>query len=151
MNSTYRPEMPANAAAINRSFLFMLRYPECFFRAVFFFGIRAPDFRASERPIAIACLRLLTTLPDRPLRNSPRFISCIARLTFRFAVFRFAAMTFPVELDGRSIQGFVERLTQPHRSFAIPFFSPTAVHPAPGDPFLPFSLRQTCRLPVPPL
>lgn len=33
--------------------------------------------------MAIACLRLFTFAPERPLRSLPRFISCIARLTFR--------------------------------------------------------------------
>jgi hypothetical protein len=45
-----------------------------------------PSRRASESPIAIACLRLLTRLPERPERSSPRFISCIARSTFSFAL-----------------------------------------------------------------
>ena len=44
-----------------------------------FFGTLAPDRRASERPIAIACLRLVTFLPERPLRNVPRLRS---RMTF---------------------------------------------------------------------
>jgi hypothetical protein len=35
----------------------------------FFFGTFSPFWRASERPIAIACLRLVTFLPDRPLFN----------------------------------------------------------------------------------
>jgi hypothetical protein len=42
--------------------------------------------------MAIACLRLLTFLPERPLRSFPRFISCIARFTVRFAHLRLAAM-----------------------------------------------------------
>lgn len=46
------------------------------------FGTFAPRLRASERPIAMACLRLVTFLPLRPDFNLPRFISCIARLTF---------------------------------------------------------------------
>jgi hypothetical protein len=46
------------------------------------FGTFAPDLRASERPIAIACLRLVTFLPERPLRSWPRLRSCIARSTF---------------------------------------------------------------------
>src|ERR1051326_4458517 len=45
-------------------------------------GTLAPERRASDKPIAIACLRLLTFRPERPLRSLPRFISCIARLTF---------------------------------------------------------------------
>ena len=32
-------------------------------------GTFAPDRRASDRPIAIACLRLVTFLPERPLFN----------------------------------------------------------------------------------
>jgi hypothetical protein len=45
-------------------------------------GTLPPDRRASERPMAIACLRLVTRLPERPERSWPRFISCIARSTF---------------------------------------------------------------------
>ncbi len=48
----------------------------------FFFGTRAPSLRASERPMATACLRLVTFLPLRPLFNVPCFFSCIARATF---------------------------------------------------------------------
>jgi hypothetical protein len=55
-------------------------------------GTLAPERRASDKPIAIACLRLLTRLPDLPLRNFPRFISCIARLTLRDAVLPYLAM-----------------------------------------------------------
>jgi len=42
--------------------------------------------RASESPIAIACLRLFTFFPDRPDLSFPRFISRIERLTFFPAV-----------------------------------------------------------------
>jgi hypothetical protein len=41
-----------------------------------------PARRASDKPIAIACFRLLTVLPDRPDLSWPRFISCMARSTF---------------------------------------------------------------------
>ena len=44
-------------------------------------GTFAPDFRASERPIAIACIRLFTFLPDFPDLSFPCLISCIARPT----------------------------------------------------------------------
>jgi hypothetical protein len=44
-------------------------------------GTLPPARRASDRPIAMACFRLVTFLPDRPERNFPRFISCIARPT----------------------------------------------------------------------
>jgi hypothetical protein len=46
------------------------------------FGTFEPARRASDRPIAIACLRLRTFRPERPLLSLPRFISCIARFTF---------------------------------------------------------------------
>src|SRR5713101_8132441 len=41
-----------------------------------------PARRASLSPIAMACLRLVTFLPERPDLSCPRFISCMARLTF---------------------------------------------------------------------
>lgn len=41
-----------------------------------------PSLRASDKPIAIACLRLVTFLPLRPLFSLPLFISCISRSTF---------------------------------------------------------------------
>jgi hypothetical protein len=47
-----------------------------------FLGTFFPARRASESPMAIACLRLLTLRRERPLRSVPRFISCIARRTF---------------------------------------------------------------------
>ncbi|MBV8197472.1 MAG: hypothetical protein JO263_05015 [Candidatus Eremiobacteraeota bacterium] len=54
-------------------------------------GTFAPERRASLKPIAMACFRLFTFLPDRPDLSSPRFISCIARLTLRpaFGPYRF--------------------------------------------------------------
>jgi hypothetical protein len=48
-------------------------------------GTLAPERRACDSPIAIACLRLLTFLPDRPLLSVPRLRSCIARFTLRCA------------------------------------------------------------------
>jgi len=45
-------------------------------------GTLPPARRASDRPIAIACLRLLTFRPERPDRSRPRFISCIDFSTF---------------------------------------------------------------------
>jgi hypothetical protein len=46
-----------------------------------FRGTFAPFSRASESPIAIACLRLVTFRPLRPLFSVPDFRLCIARLT----------------------------------------------------------------------
>jgi hypothetical protein len=49
-----------------------------FFRA----GTLAPSARASDKPIAMACLRLVTFLPERPERSLPLFISSMLRWTF---------------------------------------------------------------------
>jgi hypothetical protein len=60
-----------------------------------FFGTFRPSARASERPIAIACLRLLTFLPDRPLFRVPALRFFIARPTLADAFFEyFRAMIF---------------------------------------------------------
>ena len=49
----------------------------------FFFGTRAPLRRASDSPMAIACLRLVTLFFDvAPRFNVPRFLSRIAFATF---------------------------------------------------------------------
>src|SRR2546422_885293 len=55
-------------------------------------GTLAPARRASLRPMAIACLRLRTFLPDRPERSVPRFRSRIARSTFFDAFLPYFAM-----------------------------------------------------------
>src|ERR1700730_4815832 len=57
-------------------------------RAVFF-GTFAPAARASERPIAIACLRLLTVRPERPLFKVPALRFFIARSTVFYAFFEY--------------------------------------------------------------
>ena len=67
-----------------------------FFAAPFFRGTFAPDFRASDSPIAIACLRLLTRFPPLPLFKVPRLRSCIARLTFFAAFLPYLAIKFPL-------------------------------------------------------
>jgi len=45
-------------------------------------GTFAPARRAWLSPMAMACLRLVTFLPDRPDLSVPRFFSCMARSTF---------------------------------------------------------------------
>ena len=52
-------------------------------QAAFLRGTRAPFLRASERPMAIACFRLLTLppLPPRPDFSVPRFLRRIALAT----------------------------------------------------------------------
>jgi hypothetical protein len=58
-------------------------------------GTFPPARRASERPMAMACLRLFTFLPERPDFSSPRFISCIARSTFSEAFFPYFVAMIP--------------------------------------------------------
>jgi hypothetical protein len=57
-------------------------YPSYFDFFVFRLGTFFPCFRASERPIAIACFRLLTTPPLPPL---PRFSAPFFRLRIAFS------------------------------------------------------------------
>ena len=61
------------------------------------FGTFRPFLRASERPIAIACLRLVTFFPLRPLRSVPRLRLRIARATSLEALreYRRAILLFP--------------------------------------------------------
>jgi hypothetical protein len=59
-----------------------------------FFGTFLPLALASESPIAIACLRLLTFLPDRPLFKVPALRFFITRSTSADAFFEYLrAMT----------------------------------------------------------
>lgn len=53
-------------------------------QAAFFFGggTLAPERRASDNPIAIACFGFVTFFPLRPLFNLPRLNSCISFSTF---------------------------------------------------------------------
>ena len=61
-------------------------FPALRFVAVFrflaaFFGTLSPSARASDRPIAIACLRLFTFRPERPLFKVPALRFFITRST----------------------------------------------------------------------
>jgi hypothetical protein len=58
-------------------------------------GTFAPARRASDSPMAIACLRLFTFLPERPLLSFPFFRSCIALSTFSDAFFPYLAIVPP--------------------------------------------------------
>src|SRR5262245_49066192 len=51
----------------------------------FFAGTFAPFLRACDSPMAMACLRLFTVFPDRPLFSLPRLYSCMAFSTFSLA------------------------------------------------------------------
>src|SRR3954470_3685442 len=85
-----------------QDFLDFFDFREVFFRLFFLLGTFFPFLRASERPMAIACLRLFTVppLPPLPLLSVPFFRRCIALFTrllaalpyFRPPDFFFAAM-----------------------------------------------------------
>ena len=55
-------------------------------------GTLPPSRRACESPMAIACLRLLTFLPERPLFKVPLFRSRMAFPTFSDAFLPYRAM-----------------------------------------------------------
>ena len=76
---------------------------------LFFGGTFFPSRLASDKPIAIACLRLLTFLPDLPLLNVPALRFFIARPTLADAFFEyFRAMTLlPCETKQSSRVGKV--------------------------------------------
>ena len=78
--------------------LLLLRLLELFFEP-FFGGTFFPSRRASDRPMAIACLRLFTFLPERPLFKVPDLRFLIARPTFADAFFEYfrAMILLPVE------------------------------------------------------
>jgi hypothetical protein len=60
---------------------FFFELLDFFFELDFFFGTFAPSWRASESPMAMACLRLFTFFPLRPDFSLPRLNSCISRST----------------------------------------------------------------------
>lgn len=64
------------------------------FLAPFFAGTFAPFFRASDKPIAIACFRLVTFFPDRPDVNDPFFFLRIALATVLCAFLEYFAIAF---------------------------------------------------------
>jgi hypothetical protein len=69
----------------------MLRFRPVRFRAVRFRGTLAPFSRASLKPMAIACLRLVTLRPE-PLFSVPRLRRRIADFTVFEAAFPYLAM-----------------------------------------------------------
>jgi hypothetical protein len=78
-------------------FLFVeLFFPDdaFFLEETFFLGTFAPARRASESPIAMACLRLVTFFPDFPLFKVPLFRSSMTFLTFACAFFPYLAIVF---------------------------------------------------------
>lgn len=71
----------AGRPEVLRADFFALFFADFF--ALFFEGTFAPFLRASDNPMAIACFRLVTFLPDRPDVNDPFFFLRIALATVR--------------------------------------------------------------------
>ncbi|MBU6461675.1 MAG: hypothetical protein KGK01_16510 [Bradyrhizobium sp.] len=90
---------------MNYFFFAAFRFLEDFFLDVFF-GTFLPLALASESPIAIACLRLFTFRPERPLFNVPALRFFIARLTSEEAFFEYlrAMINSPVGREQSSHQ-----------------------------------------------
>jgi hypothetical protein len=86
------------AMTVKARYLFDLRFFAAFLFFERFFGTFLPSALASERPIAIACLRLLTLRPDRPLFRVPALRFFIARPTLADAFFEYfrAMIILPV-------------------------------------------------------
>jgi hypothetical protein len=70
------------AAYILKVLTTSINFPSCHF---FFLGTLLPCLRASDKPIAIACFRLVTFFPLRPLFNVPAFFSFITFSTLALA------------------------------------------------------------------
>jgi hypothetical protein len=88
-----------------------------FFLAAFLDGTFCPFSRASDIPIAIACLRLFTFLPLRPLVNVPFFLRRMALSTVLFAFFEYLAIIVVFQLSGKFMPCVEECILQPqHRS-----------------------------------
>ena len=83
----------------------------CGFADYRFFGTFAPDRRASDKPIAIACFLLVTFLPELPLRSVPRLRSRMTFSTFSPAFFPyFLAMVLPFFISAQ--QNIYQRMTR---------------------------------------
>jgi hypothetical protein len=67
-----------------------------FLAGAFFAGTFAPSLRASDNPIAIACLRLVTFLPEPPLLSVPALRSFIAASTLSPDFLPYVAMRVSV-------------------------------------------------------
>jgi len=91
------PKSVSGGAAIYLSCFFDLRFLAFFLAAFFFaafffaafFGTFIPSALASESAIAIACFRLLTFRPERPLLSVPALRFFIARPTLADAFFEY--------------------------------------------------------------
>jgi hypothetical protein len=88
-----------------------------FFFAAFLDGTFCPFSRASDIPMAIACLRLVTFLPLRPLVNVPFFLRRKALPTVLFAFFEYLAIIAVFQLTGKFMPCVEECILQPQHRF----------------------------------
>src|SRR3954466_13652193 len=81
----------SSATVPTQDFLDFFDFREVFFRPFFLLGTFFPFLRASESPMAIACLRLFTfpPLPPLPRFRVPFFLRFIARSTSLPALFEY--------------------------------------------------------------
>ena len=95
--AVYRDGSPAYVLlAVFRDVVFFEVFRDVDFFAVFrdpdaFGGTLPPARLASDNPMAIACFRLVTFLPNRPLFSAPSFRSCMALSTFSDAFLPYLA------------------------------------------------------------
>jgi hypothetical protein len=82
-------------------------------------GTLSPSRRASEIPIAIACLRLFTRRPEPPLRSLPSFHSCITLPTLFCAFLPYLAILVPLPDSRDERQGPLPRATLGFRVPAV--------------------------------
>jgi len=71
---------------------------DSYFFLAFLRGTLPPARRASDNPMAMACFRLVTFFPDRPLLNVPLLRSRIAFLTFCDAFLPYLAIDQPPQV-----------------------------------------------------
>jgi hypothetical protein len=86
------------------------------YAAAFLRGTFAPERRASDKPIAIACFGFVTFLPLRPLFSLPRFIAFISRSTDFPA---FGLYLRPVDFFLRLLDAVRLRAVEPLRELAL--------------------------------
>src|SRR5690606_34403746 len=89
MPAARHPRHPLRAAAFRR-------WPGAFSSRR---GTLPPSRRASDSPMATACLRLFTLRPEPPLRRFPSFISRIAAPTFSDALLPYFFLAFFFAID----------------------------------------------------
>ena len=101
-------------------YLFDFRFLALFLFFEAFLGTFAPRALASERPMAIACLRLLTLRPDRPLFRVPALRSFIARLTLADAFFEYFRAMIILQLRESNPRRRRSFHFRPPHTFVIP-------------------------------